>query len=45
MKLLEPMPMSMALVASSCGTFTAGPPWMMVTSRPRFLYSPVARAS
>ena len=45
MKLLEPIPMSMELVASSCGTFTDGPPWIMVTSRPRFRYSPVASAS
>ena len=26
MKLLEPMPMSTAPAASSCGTFTPGPP-------------------
>ena len=29
MKLLEPMPISTAPAASSCGTFTPGPPWMM----------------
>ena len=26
------------------GTFTAGPPWMMLTSSPRLRYSPVAMA-
>jgi len=35
MKLLEPMPKSAALPASSCGTFTAGPPWMIFTSSQR----------
>ena len=34
-KLLEPMPKSAAPPASSCGTFTSGPPWMIFTSRPR----------
>ncbi len=45
MKLLEPMPRSTAWLARSWGTFTLGPPWTMVTSSPRFLYSPVATAS
>ena len=35
MKLLEPMPKSAAPDSSNCGTFTSGPPWMMVTSSPR----------
>ena len=44
-KLLEPMPMSAAPDASSCGTLELGPPCRIVTSSPRFAYSPVARAS
>ena len=45
MKLLEPSPSSTAPEATSSGTFTVGPPWMMRTSRPRLAYSPVASAS
>ena len=45
MKLFDPTPMSMAPVAKSWGTLTAGPPWMIRTSSPRFLYSPSASAS
>ncbi len=45
MKLLEPSPSSTAPEATSSGTLTVEPPWMMCTSRPRLAYSPVARAS
>ena len=34
-KLLEPMPKSAAPPASSWGTFTSGPPWMIFTFSPR----------
>lgn len=44
MKLLEPMPSSTAFEARSWGTFTPDPPCTIVTSRPRFAYSPEASA-
>ncbi len=37
MKPFEPIPKSAAPPASICGTFTAGPPSRIVTSRPAFL--------
>ena len=44
-KLLEPTPRSAAPVARSWGTFEPGPPGRMFTFRPRFSYSPAARAA
>ena len=44
MKLFEPIPMSTAPAARSCGTFEPGPPCTICTLRPRLAYSPDASA-